>query len=281
LNFKANLTGKIYKDDLFFYISIADRFVFGSEGYNYGLPIFGIGVIANVLSKSLLKSSLNDFPFLKPNEEELIQEINTLRSHPSRYKRKIKNYINEYQNNPELIDIENEAISLKFKLDTNSNFRKIVKVDTVELVLEQKYDTLLKDLCSINQKSILKPDKGLYYATSKFAKNQDLIDTTHFWKTDSLIQIPKDIMSRHAYGFRINTKFIYRYPQSTARDIISQLLIDESMENDINRNYVLLNPDWTHIAVYYAGIKNGLYRYILVLGQKEISNQRAKVSKNK
>lgn len=267
LNFEAYLTGKIIKDKLFLYFNASDRFVFGGKGYNYGMPIFGIGITYNLYLKSSFIKSLSNYPFLKDSEKQIIHEVNKLRSHPKRYLNDVEQYLDYYENNPDYVGKEDEYMSVKVLYDSLEGVKRIISVDTVLFVLPQETDSLKKDLKSERSKNRLIPHQGIYYIAKKLAMETDQADTVRWWTVDHMVSVPQKLINKHARGYILTNSIVLRNPQPSARDIICQLLIDGSNTAHSGIKYPVLDSDWTHIAVYDAGLKNGLYRYLLILGK--------------
>jgi uncharacterized protein YkwD len=65
-----------------------------------------------------------------------------------------------------------------------------------------------------------------------------------------------------------NENIASRYPEPTPRQVIIQLLIDFGVPGYGHR-YNLLDPRWTHVACYEAGLHEGMYRWLQNFGMEK------------
>ncbi|MCK9400922.1 MAG: CAP domain-containing protein [Bacteroidales bacterium] len=207
---------------------------------------------------------------MKPSEKEMIYEINLLRSNPKGYLVYLDQYLKEAKKNPEVIGSGQMKYSLTMFYETINGVEKLVRIDTVWLNEpedeSQAIESLRKDLSSMKPLSILKPDKGIYEAVKKHAMDQDRHDWT-LWHVGSDGSMPWDRIKKYSPDMTEgNENIAGRYPEGTARQIVIQLLIDTGIPGYGHR-YNLLDPRWTHVACYDAGLKAGLYRWIQNFGQ--------------
>lgn len=210
-----------------------------------------------------------DAAYMKDSEKAMIREINLLRSDPKGYLVYIDQYVAETKKHPEKIGSGQMKYSLTFNYELVDGVEKLKRIDTVWLDKpEDETDaiaSLRKDLSSTPPLSILKPDKGIYEAVKYYAKDQD----NNAWALkhiDSEGSWPWDRIRKYSPGMAEgNENIAARYPEPNVRQIIIQLLVDTGIPGYGHR-YNLLDPRWTHVACFDAGLKEGMYRWLQNFG---------------
>jgi uncharacterized protein YkwD len=208
--------------------------------------------------------------YLSVTEKEMIREINLLRSDPKGYLVYVDEYVRATEKMPEVIGKGQKNYSLTMYYETVNGVDRLVKVDTVWLDApeseQEAIASLRKDLASAKPLSILMPDAGLYEAAKKHAQDQDRHEWS-LWHVGSDGSMPWDRIKKYSPEMTDgNENIAARNPQGTARQIVIQLLIDTGIPGYGHR-YNLLDPRWTHVACYDAGLHVGLYRWMQVFGQ--------------
>ncbi len=216
-------------------------------------------------------SSPGDMAWMKPSEKEMIREINLLRSNPAGY---IKHL--EY-------DLEMARINFKYKGKGTKDFSLTTRYEYVngkerkvgtDTVWHNRYEeelraveSLIADLSRMEPLTILKPDKGIYEAARKHAADQE----RHDWQLahrGSDGSWPADRIRKFSPSMTEGGENLAgQYPEPTPREIMISLLIDAGIPGYGHR-YNLLDPGWTHVACYDAGLHNGMYRWIQNFGKK-------------
>ena len=210
--------------------------------------------------------------YMKESEKAMIREINLLRSDPKGYLKYIDEYVAETKIHPEMIGSGQMKYSLTFNYEIVDGEEKLVRIDTVWLDKpedeSEAIESLRKDLSSTGPLSILKPDKGIYEAVKNYAKDQDNnawklkhIGSDGSWPWDRIRKYSPDM----ADG---NENIASRFPEPTVRQVIIQLLVDTGIPGYGHRTN-LLDPRWTHMACYNAGLKEGMYRWLQNFGQSK------------
>jgi uncharacterized protein YkwD len=211
-----------------------------------------------------------DVTYMKESEKAMIREINLLRSDPQGYIRYIDEYVTETKKHPEKIGSGQMKYSLTFNYELVDGVEKLKRIDTVWIDKPEDESeaiaSLRQELNSTKPLSILKPDKGIYEAVKSYASDQDAhkwelkhIGSDGSWPWDRIRKFSPDI----AEG---NENIASRFPEPSVRQIIIQLLVDTGIPGYGHRAN-LLDPRWTHIACFDAGLKDGMYRWLQNFGQ--------------
>jgi len=217
-----------------------------------------------------LLNTAADAAYMKDSEKAMIREINLLRSNPKGYLVYIDQYVAETKKNPEKIGSGQMRYSLTFNYELVNGVEKLKRIDTVWLDKpEDESDaiaSLRKDLSSTPPLSILKPDKGIYEAVKYYARDQD----NNAWALKHIGSDgswPWDRIRKYSPGMAEgNENIASRFPQPNVRQVIIQLLVDTGIPGYGHR-YNLLDPRWTHVACFDAGLKEGMYRWLQNFGQ--------------
>lgn len=213
-----------------------------------------------------------DAVYMKEKEKAMVHEINLLRSDPKGYLVYVDEYVAAMDKRPETIGKGQMKYSLTFNYKMEDSVEKLVRIDTVWLDAPESdsaaIESLRKDLLSTPPVPLLQPDRGIYEAARVYAKDEDdhewtlrHIGSDGSWPWDRI----RKYSPRMAEG---NENIALRYPEPTPRQIVIQLLIDTGIPEH-NHRYILLDPRWTHIACYDAGLKEGMYRWIQEFGQEK------------
>jgi hypothetical protein len=211
-----------------------------------------------------------DASYMKESEKAMIREINLLRSNPKGYIVYIDEYLAVARKSPEKIGSGQMKYSLTFNYELVDGVEKLKSIDTVWMDKpesdEEAAASLERELDTAGPLSILKPDEGIYEAVKSYARDQD----AHNWSLKHIGSDgswPWDRIRKFSPGMQEgNENIASRFPEPTVRQIVIQLLIDTGIPGYGHRAN-LLDPRWTHIACYDAGLKNGMYRWLQNFGQ--------------
>ncbi|HYM93400.1 MAG TPA: CAP domain-containing protein [Chitinophagaceae bacterium] len=207
---------------------------------------------------------------MKPEEKEMIYEINRVRSNPGSCLVYIEPLLLTAKNNLKNFGKGSKNYSVSY-ITTSENGKETKKTDTTWNYANEEevkaLSTLINDLKKIKKLSVLQPDSGIYNAAKKHAKDQD----QHQWlllHTGSDGSQPWDRITKFSPAMKFGNENIAGcYPEPTAREIVLQLLIDSGIPGYGHR-YNLLDPQWTHVACVTSGLKEGMYRWIQDFGRK-------------
>ncbi|MES2775785.1 MAG: hypothetical protein V4722_16545 [Bacteroidota bacterium] len=206
--------------------------------------------------------------YMKPEEREMVYEINSVRSNPRSWvpiidsiiKRSVmtlktrgkgqRNYALTYST----ITIKGKESK---KIDTTWNYENVEELKALR--------SLLKDLKTMNRLSVLQPDSGIYLAMQSFAADQD----AHHWAllhTGSKGDHPWDRITKFSPRMRFgNENLAGSSPKNDAWETVLQLLMDCGIPGYGHR-YNLLDKQWTHVSCLSAGKKEGLHQWIQNFG---------------
>jgi hypothetical protein len=210
--------------------------------------------------------------YMKPSEIAMIHEINLLRSDPAGYLKYVDQYVAEAKKRPESVGKGQMKYSLTFNYMLEDGVEKLVSVDTLWLDAPEDemtaVESLRRDLSASAPLSVLQPDIGIYQAVKSYASDQD----AHQWTlrhNGSDGSWPWDRIRKFSPGMvEGNEHIASRFPEPTPRQIVIQLLIDTGIPG-YNHRFILLDPKWTHVACFDAGLKEGMYRWIQNFGQEK------------
>lgn len=223
------------------------------------------------LSKAQVIDSLNTAKlcsYMKPEEREMIYEINLLRSNPPNYVQFIQPLLDNALKTLRTNGKGPKNYSLTFSTTTR-NGKEIKKIDTTwDYANEEEVkalQSLVKDLKKLKRLSVLQPDSGIYLAVKSFAEDQEkhnwnLIHqgTDGSWPWDRITKFSPKMKSGNENGAGNSANNI-------PKEFVLQLLIDSGIPGYGHR-YNLLNPEWTHVACFGAGRKEGMFRWIQNFG---------------
>ena len=228
--------------------------------HRFLLPAFLLPVLAMAQAPDILNTA-KDCSYMKPEEREMVHEIDRVRSNPASYL-------------PYLLPMLNDAIqylrkngrgsrnySLTYKVTTKNGIDK-KDVDTTWHYTNEEYvnalSTLVNDLEKTKKLSVLQPDSGIYLAARKHAED----NSAHNWEllhTGSDGSLPWDRIRHFSPSMRFgNENIAGRTGSPTPRDIVIQLLIDAGIPGYGHR-YNLLDPHWTHVACTIENYKGMQY----------------------
>jgi uncharacterized protein YkwD len=209
--------------------------------------------------------------YMKPEEREMIREINLLRSNPLGYLQLIKPLLIQakatlkqqgkgYRNYS--LTIRTVVISGKETITTDTTWHFANEEEVKAL------QSLVKDLTKMKPLSILQPDSGIYKAVQYYGADQD----KHAWNLHhkgSDGSMPWDRITRFSPRMQTgNENIAGRFPLASPREIVIQLLIDSGIPGYGHR-YNLLDKQWTHIACYASGLNDGMYRWLQNFGAEK------------
>jgi uncharacterized protein YkwD len=209
--------------------------------------------------------------YMKPEEREMIYEINRVRSNPRSYLQYLEPLLESQKKNIKANGKGPKNYSVSYITETH-NGKEIKKTDTVwHYIYEEEMralTTLIADLKKMKPLSVLKPDSGIYKAAQRHVADQN----AHQWSlmhTGTDGSKPWDRIRQCSpmmeYG---NENLAGKYPQATARDIVLLLLIDSGIPGYGHR-YNMLDAGWTHVACATPGLEAGMYRWIQNFGKKK------------
>lgn len=209
--------------------------------------------------------------YMQPIEREMILEINRVRHTPQQYISYLQPLLKEAKDKLRTSGKGYRNYSLTYRTRT-TNGKTVTSIDTTfNYVNEEEVkaiSTLIADLQKLKPLSILQPDSGIYAAAVWYGTDQD----AHQWTllhTGSDGSDPWDRITKFSPGMSFgNENIAGRFPEPSARDIVIQLLIDSGIPGYGHR-YNLLDPQWTHVACYAGGLKDGMYRWLQEFGRKK------------
>jgi uncharacterized protein YkwD len=209
--------------------------------------------------------------YMKPQDREMIYEINQLRSNPRSYLAYIEPMLASARQTLKKYGKGGKNYSLTFTTYTHNGV-ETKKIDTtwhytnVEEV--KALSTLVADIKKLKPLSVLQPDSGIYKAALKHAADQG----KHKWRlmhTGSDGSSPWERITKFSPSMSFgNENLAGRYPMGTAREIVIQLLVDSGIPGYGHR-YNILDPQWTHVACLAAGEQEGMYQWIQNFGAKK------------
>lgn len=206
--------------------------------------------------------------YMKPEEREMIYEINRVRSNPRSYLPYIEPMLATARQKLKKYGKGSTHYSLTFRsivvngkesksVDTNWHYRNEEEVKALS--------SLVNDLKKSKPLSILQPDSGIYAAARKHADDQN----NHEWKlmhTGSDGSAPWDRITHFSPAMSFgNENIAGNSGRATPRDIVIQLLIDDGIPGYGHR-YNLLNPQWTHVACSYEYYRGYMHWWIQNFG---------------
>jgi hypothetical protein len=211
-----------------------------------------------------------DASYMKDSEKAMIREINMLRDNPKAYIYYVDEYMAAVRKSPERIGSGQNKYSLTFNYELVDGVEQLKSIDTIWLDKpESDADaarSLRMELDTTGPLSILLPDEGIYNAVKSYARDQDAhewklkhVGSDGSWPWDRIRKFSPDMLEG-------NENIASRFPEPTVRQIVIQLLIDTGIPGYGHRAN-LLDPRWTHVACYDAGLKNGMYRWLQNFGQ--------------
>jgi len=209
--------------------------------------------------------------YMKPEEREMIYELNVVRTHPEIYVQYLQKYLDEAREALKRPGNRNRNYSLETSY-RNANGRVTVKTDTVWFNEEEEevnaIESLISDLKNLKPMGILLPDPGIYNAARLYGADQD----RHKWELahrGSDGSWPDERIRRSSKKMATgNENIAGKYPEPAPGEIVIQLLIDSGIRGYGHR-YNILNPKWTHVACFSGNLKYGMYRWLQEFGEEE------------
>jgi len=195
---------------------------------------------------------------MKPEEREMIYELNRLRSNPKSYLKYIEPMLADAKKTLKTFGKGSRNYSLTYTVSTVGG-RETKKVDTTWHYTNEEevkaLTTLVNDLKKLKKLPILKPDSGIYNAAQKHARDQD----EHDWKllhTGSDGSSPWDRIKQFSPSMYFGNENIAGRGGvvATPRDFVIQLLVDSGIPGYGHR-YNMLDPQWTYGACVIKNFK--------------------------
>ncbi len=209
--------------------------------------------------------------YMKPEEREMIYEINRVRSDPRSYLQYIEPMLAEAKQVLKKYGKGNRHYSLTYITEI-INGRQTSRVDTTWHYRNEEevkaLSTLVSDLKKQKSLSILQPDSGIYAAARKHADDQN----DHNWQlmhTGSDGSKPWDRIRNFSPQMSFgNENIAGSSGRATPRSIVIQLLVDDGIPGYGHR-YNLLDPQWTHVACSWDYYKNYMHWWIQNFGKRK------------
>jgi uncharacterized protein YkwD len=235
---------------------------------------FSLLFISASAARAQIIDSLNtakNCTYMKPEEKEMIYEINRVRSNAKSYLVYIEPMLAKAKNILKNSGKGTKHYSVTYTTST-VNGKESKKIDTVWHYSNEEevkaLSTLVTDLKKLKKLPVLQPDSGIYNAAKKHAADQD----AHEWKllhTGSDGSSPWDRITKFSPSMSFgNENIAGKYPEPSPREIIIQLLIDSGIPGYGHR-YNLLDPQWNYGACVSGGKQEGMYWWIQNFGMKK------------
>lgn len=214
------------------------------------LPVFLFASFWGFAQKIDSLNTAKNCTYMKPEEREMIYEINRVRSNPRSYLQYIEPMLLEAREKLKKYGKGGRNYSLTYSTET-VNGKEKKSVDTTWHYQNEEevkaLSTLVNDLKKLKKLSVLLPDSGVYNAARKHAKDQ----SEHNWQlmhTGTDGSHPWDRIEKFSPGMSFgNENIAGNSADGTARGIVIQLLVDDGIPGYGHR-YNLLDPQWTHAA---------------------------------
>lgn len=236
-------------------------------------PLLFVTLLLISSVKAQLIDSLNtakNCQYMKPEEREMIYEINRVRSNPRSYLQYLEPLLAQQKKNIKENGKGPKNYSVSYTTET-FNGKQVKKTDTVwHYTYEEELralTTLIDDLKKMKPVSVLKPDSGIYKAAQRHVTDQN----AHQWSlmhTGTDGSKPWDRIRQCSPAMEFgNENIAGKYPEATVREIVLLLLIDSGIPGYGHR-YNMLDARWTHVACATPGMNAGMYRWIQNFGKK-------------
>jgi uncharacterized protein YkwD len=208
----------------------------------------------SLVARAQLIDSLNTAKnclYMKPEEREMIYEINRLRSNPRSYLPYVEPMLAAARKVLKQSGKGSRNYSLTITT-SNSGGNEIKTVDTNwHYINEERVKALASLVAELKQAkklSVLRADSGIYSAARKHAADQD----AHEWKlmhTGSDGSSPWERITKFSPSMSFGNENIAGRMglPPTAREFVIQLLVDQGIPGYGHREN-LLDPSWTHAA---------------------------------
>ncbi|MEM0999022.1 MAG: CAP domain-containing protein [Bacteroidota bacterium] len=216
-----------------------------------------------------------DADYMRPEEREMIYEMNRLRSDPQRYIQYLIPYLQEARYDLKTQGKGTMHYSLTTVRWTDAQGNSTVRVDTnwhdrfEEAV--RAVESLIETLEVMDPLPILRPDPGIYAAARHHADDQN----QHGWRLGhrgSDGSGPNDRITRFAPNMRCGNENIggkglgHPDKKPTPRTVVIGLLIDTGIPGYGHRRNTL-NPNWTHFAPCYGGYAREMHMWLQEYGR--------------
>lgn len=232
------------------------------------LPALLFHALAAPAQQPSLLNTAKDCLYMKPEEREMVYEINRVRSNPVSYLQYIEPMLKDAKQHLQQYGRGERNYSLTYSTGTKDG-REQRTVDTTWHYTNEEYvkalSTLVDDLKKQKKLSILQPDSGVYAAARKHAQDNN----AHNWEllhTGSDGSVPWDRIRQFSPAMRFgNENIAGRTGVPKPRDIVIQLLVDAGIPGYGHR-YNLLDPQWTHVGCTVENYKGRMSYWIQNFG---------------
>jgi len=203
---------------------------------------------------TLLNTGVNA-TYMTVKEKEMILEINKVRTNPKKYTLYLFSYLEEAKKNFRLYGKGQKNYALRTSFISKAG-KQVPVYDTIWYFTYEEevraLESLIQELDESPYLSILKPDRGIYSAALRHAKDQK--------PTGQVVHIGTDgswPLERITYA---SPKMEYGNENiacgnDDAREILIQLLIDSGIVGYGHRKNIL-DSQWTHCACLWVGVIN-------------------------
>lgn len=235
------------------------------------LPAFLFHTLTASAQKLNSLNTARNASYMKPEEREMVYEINRLRNNPASYLQYIEPMLLEAKKHLQQYGKGDRNYSLTYTL-VNKDGVDRKSVDTTWHYTNEEYvkalSTLADELKKKKKLSVLLPDSGIYAAAKKHAEDNN----AHNWKllhTGSDGSLPWDRIRQCSPAMRFgNENIAGSSVKPTPRSIIIQLLVDAGIPGYGHRAN-LLNPSWTHVGCIVVHYQGAMYYWIQNFGTKK------------
>lgn len=213
--------------------------------------------------------------YMKPEEREMIYEINRVRSDPQRYVQFLIPYLEEARAYLELQGKGDPVESVTTIYLHGFDDEVTVSYDTTryypnEDALEA-VESLILELQSMKPARILNPHRELYRGACLLAEDKSLHDWNLGHETSDGIPSNKFLHQYAGEMYEISENMAAKgkgreHNLVTPREIVIQLLIDKRTVGRGHR-VNLLNPYWTHVATCYGGYHRMMHQWLQEFAQ--------------
>lgn len=205
---------------------------------------------------------------MRPEEREMVYEINRVRSNPASYLQYIEPMLKHAKKYLQENGRGQKNYSLTYQTVTKDG-KEVKDIDTTWHYTNEEFvkalSTLVSDLKKSKKLSILQPDSGIYAAARKHAEDNNRHDWT-LLHTGSDGSHPWDRIRKFSPQMRFgNENIAGRTGSPSPREIVIQLLVDAGIPNYGHR-YNLLNPQWTHVGCTVQRYKDKMSYWVQNFG---------------
>lgn len=236
--------------------------------------LFVLFFFAHVAASAQLIDSLNTAKnclYMKPEERQMIYEINRVRSNPSSYLQYLQPMLEEAEKHLKENGKGERNYSLTYTTTTSDGKEKKTIDTTWHYANEEEIkalSTLITDLKKLKKLSVLRPDSGIYLAARKHIMDNN----KHNWRllhVGSDGSYPWDRIKKYSPVMSFGNENIAGHSADPSpKTIVLQLLVDAGIPGYGHR-YNLLDPQWTHVACATEHYNGSMYYWIQNFGVKK------------